>query len=79
MGVVDEDPWVACTDPLHSPRDLREVLYPLFDGLGVTLEEQISQMSEDKLDKTQLADQLINLAMQLKGESILNQIDKDFS
>ena len=44
-----------------------------------SLEDQIAQIAEDKLDKGQLADQLINLAMHLKGESILNQIDKDFS
>ncbi|MFC1569864.1 hypothetical protein ACFL4L_06480 [bacterium] len=43
------------------------------------IEERQSQLTEDKLDRNQLADLLINLAMQLKGESILEQIDKDIA
>jgi len=45
----------------------------------LSIREYQSQLSEDKLDRNQLADLLINLAMQLKGESILDQIDKGMS
>ncbi|MBN2105199.1 hypothetical protein JW835_14265 [bacterium] len=45
----------------------------------LTVEEHLSKLTEDKLDKNQMADLLINLAMQLKGESILDQIDRDIT
>jgi len=45
----------------------------------LTTEERLSQLSEDKIDKNEMADMLINLAMQFKGESILDQLDRDIS
>jgi vacuolar-type H+-ATPase subunit I/STV1 len=40
------------------------------------VKKSLSNLNDDKVDRNQLADQLIDLAMRLKGSSILDQIDK---
>ncbi|MBN1781931.1 hypothetical protein JW948_12440 [bacterium] len=42
-----------------------------------SLEAHQSEIAEDKLDRSLLADRLIDLAMALKGESLLDQFGKD--
>lgn len=54
-------------------KDLKNQIQSVRQDLH-SLEEKQDLLSSDKLDRNQLADQLINLAMQLKGESILDQI-----
>lgn len=42
----------------------------------IQIQQSLSDLNEDKVDRNLLADQLIDLAMRLKGSSILDQIDK---
>ncbi len=41
--------------------------------------QKVIDLTEDKIDRGQLADQLIDLAMRLKGSTILDHMEKEIS
>jgi len=59
--------------------DLRKTLKKELDAAVKAIEKKLSELGEDKLDKAMLADQLIDLAMRLKGTSILDSIHTGIS
>jgi DNA repair exonuclease SbcCD ATPase subunit len=59
--------------------DLQKSIKKDMDTHIKTIEKQLSDLSEDKLDRAKLADQLVDLAMRLKGTSILDNLDTGIS
>ena len=76
-----------CVDWVAGETDFIEIRkhQPIFASLTmidavkqelVQVKQSLSDLNADKVDRNLLADQLIDLAMRLKGSSILDQIDK---
>ncbi len=61
-------------DQTQMQKDIEAHHQTLVQEISV-LKNHLSNLTDDKVSRSQLADQMINLAMQLKGESILDQID----
>jgi hypothetical protein len=59
--------------------DLQKTIKKEMDAGFKAIEKKLSELGEDKLDKAMLADQLIDLAMRLKGTSIMDSISTGIS